>query len=107
MNYEIESIYELPTKYFEKIKPSLGLTLLKDKEFIAIIPMQKDNKLSVSFHKGKFTNEKDCITWIEYLYKTEQEDLEFAQEIGELGYTKYYSSEYKRGYKLSRTVYIS
>ena len=32
--------------------------------------------------------------------------LEYADEIGDFGWLKYYSSEYKRGYRLSRKVYI-
>ena len=47
---------------------------------------------------------KICL--IESVYNEEKENLEFADEIGDFGWLKYYSSEYKRGYRLSRKVYI-
>ena len=99
MNYELVPWNELPSNMIEKYNISY-------KTATAIIPLVKGNKFSVYAKACYNTREKDLLDWIEFEYKTEKDNLEFADEIGDFGWLKYYSSEYKRGYRLSRKVYI-
>ena len=99
MDYELLTWYELLLNIIDKYNVSY-------KNATAIIPLIKSNKFSVYAKSCHCDNEKDMLDWIESVYNEEKENLEFADEIGDFGWLKYYSSEYKRGYRLSRKVYI-
>ena len=99
MDYELVPWNELPPNMIDKYNVSYRTAT-------AIIPLVKGNKFSVYAKSCHCDNEKDILDWIESVYNEEKENLEFADEIGDFGWLKYYSSEYKRGYRLSRKVYI-
>lgn len=101
MDFELVSWDELPQNMIDKYN-------VRYRSSGAIIPLVKDNKFSI-YAKSCADNlsEKDMLNWIEYVYKEEKEILDYAHEIGDnFGWLKYYSSEYKRGYRLSRKVYV-
>lgn len=101
MDYEIVPWEELPPNMIEKYN-------IRYRSSGAIIPFVNGNKFSIQAKScANNLSEKEMIEWIEFIYKEEKEILDYAQEMGDdFGWLKYYSSEYKRGYRLSKKVYV-
>lgn len=78
----------------------------KKEKYLYIFPLVKNGKFSACFTLCSANKIEDIFNYAEYVRENEKDCLQFSKENNCECYPKYATTAYKRGFRLSETVWV-
>ena len=100
-NMRLEDFLKFQSHGFPK-----DFTHHKDTKYMYVFPLVKNNRFSMAFRLCVANKIEEIFDYAEYVKRQETNDLKFSAENNCECYPKYFTAEYKRGYRLGETVWV-